>query len=199
MLPDRVKVSEGSLMRGVPGNRRERPTTCNSRRWHNDSIQRVSCGLRQSLPSIYLTHGLHNAFHQVALDWLEGPDMDESTPFILCLHGMGGHSQSRYLQLFTQSAKRRGYRSVVYNRRGHGGTSLLPVPLQQQDAEEGGAGMTAAESKPEVQQLQHQTSTMGGKSHASPARPKIFPKHVNMDDMQEVVAHLRNSNPRAPM
>ena len=38
----------------------------------------------------------------------------------------GGNSESMYLQKFTHSMLKRGYRTVVYNRRGHAGQSLLP-------------------------------------------------------------------------
>lgn len=61
----------------------------------------------------------------VALDWKENSDMTDETPIVLCLHGLGGDSNSRYLQTFTNMSYNKGYRTVVYNRRGHGGTSLL--------------------------------------------------------------------------
>ena len=119
--------------------------------------------------------------------------MTEATPIIVCLHGMGGHSHSRYLQvwtsnrrdgdmhgmegrskshpmpphirchhstphsysyysppappqLFTEAALKRGYRSVVYNRRGHGGTSLLPMPSSSGRDEEAADATPMAET-----------------------------------------------------
>ena len=146
--------------------------------------------------------------------------MDDSTPLILCLHGMGGHSNSRYLQLFTRAAVRRGYRAVVYNRRGHGGTSLLPVPMPGLSAEPRGAnsGMGVVVDSALSRGVPSQgVPSQGVPSQGPPsdqeaagdspvasaldaeASPKIFPTHVNMDDMQEVVSHLRASHPRAPM
>ena len=70
---------------------------------------------------IYMNDGV-----QVALDWKEDAGMTVDTPLILCLHGLGGDSGSKYMQVFTHISLVRGYRCVVYNRRGHGGMSLLP-------------------------------------------------------------------------
>ena len=89
--------------------------------------------------------------------------MTAETPLVLCLHGLGGNSHSRNMELFVFSALKRGYRCVVYNRRGHGGVSLLPV--------------AGTESK---------------------AQPKIFPRHVNMDDMVNVVTKITSLYPLAP-
>ena len=61
----------------------------------------------------------------ISLDWKETDLMRHDTPIILCLHGLGGDSESRYMQTFTNLSLKKGYRTVVYNRRGHGGTSLL--------------------------------------------------------------------------
>lgn len=62
----------------------------------------------------------------ISFDWKQSDDtMCDTTPIIFCLHGLGGNSNSRYLQTFTNMAYNKGYRSVVYNRRGHGGGSLL--------------------------------------------------------------------------
>lgn len=62
----------------------------------------------------------------ISLDWKEDNEMmDEKTPIILCLHGMGGDSKTRVMETFSNLSLKRGYRAVVYNRRGHGGTSLL--------------------------------------------------------------------------
>jgi predicted alpha/beta-fold hydrolase len=62
----------------------------------------------------------------IALDWKENNIlMNQETPIVLCLHGLGGDSESRFMQTFTNLSLKKGYRTVVYNRRGHGGTSLL--------------------------------------------------------------------------
>ena len=57
--------------------------------------------------SSHITTFTHSLLHscpspQVALDWMESPSgsMTEETPIIVCLHGMGGHSHSRYLQVW---------------------------------------------------------------------------------------------------
>lgn len=62
----------------------------------------------------------------ISLDWKEhNNEMDEKTPLILCLHGMGGNSKTKIMETFTNLCLKRGYRAVVYNRRGHAGMSLL--------------------------------------------------------------------------
>jgi len=62
---------------------------------------------------------------RVALDWKDSPCMAAATPIVVCLHGLGGDGESKNARVLTQAVLRRGYRSVVYNRRGHGGMSLL--------------------------------------------------------------------------
>lgn len=62
----------------------------------------------------------------IALDWKEDESMDENTPIVVCLHGLGGDSSSPFLKTFTDIAFDKHFRSVVYNRRGHGGMSLIP-------------------------------------------------------------------------
>jgi abhydrolase domain-containing protein 2 len=69
---------------------------------------------------------LEDSVH-VALDWKESIDMNDTTPIILCLHTLGGDSDSAFIKTFTDNGIKRGYRMVVYNRRGHGGMSLLPT------------------------------------------------------------------------
>lgn len=62
----------------------------------------------------------------LSLDWKQNNTiMNKETPIVLCLHGLGGDSKSRCMQTFTNISLKKGYRTVVYNRRGHGGTSLL--------------------------------------------------------------------------
>lgn len=63
---------------------------------------------------------------ELSLDWKENNEiMNRETPIVLCLHGLGGDSGSRFIETFTNLSLKRGYRTVVYIRRGHGGTSLL--------------------------------------------------------------------------
>jgi predicted alpha/beta-fold hydrolase len=60
---------------------------------------------------------------QIALDYKSSSD-DLKAPIVLCLHGLGGDSGSRFIETFTNLSASRGYRTIVYNRRGHG-TSLV--------------------------------------------------------------------------
>ncbi|PNH06452.1 Abhydrolase domain-containing protein [Tetrabaena socialis] len=62
----------------------------------------------------------------VALDWKAKPDLPEDAPLVFIAHGLGGGSGSHYAEVLTDELHERGYRSVVYNRRGHHGTSLAP-------------------------------------------------------------------------
>jgi predicted alpha/beta-fold hydrolase len=62
----------------------------------------------------------------VALDWKAKPDLPDSTPLIFVAHGLGGDSGSHYARVLTDCLCDKNYRSVVYNRRGHHGTRLLP-------------------------------------------------------------------------
>lgn len=97
------------------------------------------------------------------LDWKEAAfGMHENSPIIVCLHDLGGNSSARYIRIFTNYASQLGYRSVVYNRRGHGTGSLMP-------------------------------STGNFKTDC-----KIFPRHVNMDDMEYVVDYIQKKYPMAP-
>jgi len=112
---------------------------------------------------IYTRELIHLSFDnvEIALDWKAGPNMTCTTPIIVFLHGLGGSSSSRYMQIFTSECVKMGYRPIVYNRRGHGGTSLMPKAPGKQ-------------------------------------APKIFPTHVNMEDMEEVVQYIVKRFPRAP-
>jgi predicted alpha/beta-fold hydrolase len=105
---------------------------------------------------------------EVALDWKEGPEMDAQTPLVVCLHGLGGDRNSRYLQVFTDVALNRGYRTVVYNRRGHGLVSLLPPN-----------GLSYADTLVNDDLI-------------------LFPRHNNMKDMLHVVDHINTVYPDAP-
>lgn len=71
---------------------------------------------------------------EVALDWRETPAMRADAPIVFCCHGLGGSSHSRYMQLFTDRACQRGFRAVVYNRRGHGGAPMPPAFPRHWDA-----------------------------------------------------------------
>lgn len=55
----------------------------------------------------------------IALDWKEHVDTPGDAPLIFCCHGLGGSSESTYMQTFTHRALARRFRVVVYNRRGH--------------------------------------------------------------------------------
>lgn len=60
---------------------------------------------------------------KIALD-CKSSSNDLKAPIVLCLHGLGGDSGSSFIETFTNLSSSRGYRTIVYNRRGHG-TSLL--------------------------------------------------------------------------
>jgi predicted alpha/beta-fold hydrolase len=114
------------------------------------------------------------------LDWKEPPQAPDHAPIIVCLHGLGGNSSSRYLRIFTNYASQLGYRSVVYNRRGHGTGSLMP---------QSGSFKTCAHARGTLREHNSETTT---------ADCKIFPRHVNMDDMEYVVDHIQKKYPNAP-
>jgi len=97
---------------------------------------------------------------EVALDWKFTPNINENTSIILCLHGLGGDSNSRYIQTFSETCVEKGYNVVVYNRRGHGGVSLIP------------------RKKTNI-------------------KPKLFPRHCNLDDMNEVVNYIMKKYPNS--
>lgn len=90
---------------------------------------------------------------ETSLDWKYAKNI-RTAPIIVCLHGLGGDSGSNYLKIFTNYCQKVGYTTVVYNRRGHGGGSLLPK--------------------------------VGLIENAS----CVFPQHVNMTDMKEVVDYI---------
>jgi predicted alpha/beta-fold hydrolase len=76
---------------------------------------------------------------QVALDWRVCVccclvPLPKTAPLVVVMHGLGANSSSAHERALTAMCHAEGWRSVVYVRRGHGGTSLLPaVPA---DAEE---------------------------------------------------------------
>ncbi|GLC77438.1 DNA mismatch repair protein msh7 [Pleodorina starrii] len=62
----------------------------------------------------------------VALDWKTvDPALPPDAPLVVVCHGLGGHSRTNSCNGVTEALARRGWRVVVYNRRGHGGSSLL--------------------------------------------------------------------------
>ncbi|RHY07324.1 hypothetical protein DYB37_004196 [Aphanomyces astaci] len=65
----------------------------------------------------------------VAVDWCKGTaHLAEDAPIVLVLHGLTGCSDG--YRSFCADALQAGYRPVVFNKRGHGG-STLAVPLLQ--------------------------------------------------------------------
>jgi pimeloyl-ACP methyl ester carboxylesterase len=56
--------------------------------------------------------------------------MPENTPVMMILHGIGGGSDSRTARLLSDAIRAHGWRVCVYNRRGHGDSTLLPGPLR---------------------------------------------------------------------
>ncbi|KAK6192194.1 hypothetical protein SNE40_003706 [Patella caerulea] len=73
---------------------------------------------------IDLTDGGH-----IALDWIEEtPDLSEDAPIIIVLPTLTGDLDS--CSRFCHQAHLRGYRSVVFNKRGHGNTELKVPKLQ---------------------------------------------------------------------
>jgi hypothetical protein len=97
---------------------------------------------------------------QIELEW-KGIHLGIHAPLVVCLHGLGGDANSRYMQVFTQECVRLGYRTVVYCRRGHGFSTIAPLVPGSDDA-------------------------------------PIFPKHVNLEDMDQVVEHIQTRLPYAP-
>ncbi|GAX81136.1 hypothetical protein CEUSTIGMA_g8570.t1 [Chlamydomonas eustigma] len=130
--------------------------------------------------SIYLPRdGVH-----VSVDWLEGDSVTPESPIVLILHGLGGSSTaSRSVQLLAGQVAIRGYRAAVYNRRGHGFNSLLPTKT------EAAAGLAPSRGQRLKSALKERTM----ECQCAP----IFPKHVNMEDMEAVVTHLQNLYPEA--
>ncbi|KAG1668427.1 hypothetical protein FOA52_015957 [Chlamydomonas sp. UWO 241] len=76
----------------------------------------------------------------VTLSYRAAADTPPDAPLVLCLHGMGGCDTSEMMELFTAAVAARGQRAVVYNRRGHGGNSLLPRPPSEDGGGVGGGG-----------------------------------------------------------
>ncbi|KAG2438747.1 hypothetical protein HXX76_005291 [Chlamydomonas incerta] len=79
---------------------------------------------------------------QVILLWFEKPGMKADVPCVISLHGIGGDENSVRPIMLAEECLKRGWRSVMYVRRGHGDSSLLPVGAMAPST--GGAADTAA-------------------------------------------------------
>ncbi|GLI66122.1 hypothetical protein VaNZ11_009850 [Volvox africanus] len=64
---------------------------------------------------------------QIALLWFEPKLVAEDAPLVVSLHGIGGDENSVRPIVLAEECMKRGWRSVLYVRRGHGDSSLLPV------------------------------------------------------------------------
>jgi predicted alpha/beta-fold hydrolase len=64
---------------------------------------------------------------QILLEWKDTIYMSSNTPIIVCLYGVAGSGKSKVAIDLTNLVFARGWRSVIYNRRGHGASSLLPI------------------------------------------------------------------------
>lgn len=63
---------------------------------------------------------------KVLLEWKDTPQMAPNAPILVVVYGMGGDGDSVVAHVTTDECVSRGMRGVVYNRRGHGQSSLLP-------------------------------------------------------------------------
>ncbi|GIM16412.1 hypothetical protein Vretimale_19016 [Volvox reticuliferus] len=66
---------------------------------------------------------------QITLLWFEPKLVAEDAPLVVSLHGIGGDENSVRPIILAEECIRRGWRSVMYVRRGHGDSSLLPVAV----------------------------------------------------------------------
>ena len=112
---------------------------------------------------------------EIALDWKAEPYLPGDAPLIFICHGVGGDSSSNYLKTFTSFAAKLGFRTVAYNRRGHGGTSLLPKGFDQG------------------------TDLESGQRRAQRTRCQLFPRHYDPLDMEEAIKHCQFRYPDAPI
>lgn len=55
---------------------------------------------------------------QIALDWLNGPEFDDTTPIIFTCHGLGGHTDELNMQYLALGVRNAGMRFAIFNRRG---------------------------------------------------------------------------------
>jgi predicted alpha/beta-fold hydrolase len=56
----------------------------------------------------------------VRLDWKEHSSTEATAPICFIAHGLGGDSDSPYAAVLAEECAKRGWRAVVYLRRGHG-------------------------------------------------------------------------------
>ncbi|KXZ51286.1 hypothetical protein GPECTOR_13g773 [Gonium pectorale] len=64
---------------------------------------------------------------QITLLWFEPKDAPADGPIVVSLHGIGGDEHSVRPLMLAEECLKRGWTSVLYVRRGHGESSLLPV------------------------------------------------------------------------
>ncbi|KAG2497854.1 hypothetical protein HYH03_004120 [Edaphochlamys debaryana] len=166
-------ASNGRFLAAMPSLRAFRPTW-----WavgpYAQTVLNSSRAIKNALPEereyVPMADGV-----EVALDWkVLDPDLSPEAPLVLVCHGLGGSSSSPSCAGVTEALAREGWRAVVYVRRGHGGTSLLPPSWQ--------TAVDAAEDA----------------TRAGEALVKAFPCHVDMDDLRQVVHHLSHRFPSAP-
>lgn len=62
---------------------------------------------------------------EILLQWKEDVEMLSDSPIIICMYGVAGCGHSNVAVQTVHASCDRGWRSVVYNRRGHGSSSLL--------------------------------------------------------------------------
>ena len=110
---------------------------------------------------------------EIALDWKELPYLPSDAPLIFICHGVGGDSSSNYLKTFTSFAAQKGFRTVAYNRRGHGGTTLLPKGLDDPVDPESPQGKRV--------------------------KCQLFPRHYDPLDITGALKHCQEKYPSAPI
>lgn len=81
---------------------------------------------------------------QVVLDWFDAPDTPLDAPLVVTLHGIGGDQNSVRPLMVAEECLKRGWRSVLYVRRGHGISSLLPQVVEDDASELAGATLENA-------------------------------------------------------
>jgi predicted alpha/beta-fold hydrolase len=63
----------------------------------------------------------------VSIDWKESPAMIDTTPLVFICPGVASTRDTRTPLFYADAFLEKGWRSLVYTRRGHGGNSLLPT------------------------------------------------------------------------
>jgi hypothetical protein len=100
-------------------------------------------------------------------------------PLLFICHGLGGTAENGLIVRLTELAAAKGWRSVVYIRRGHAGTSLLP------------AVSSCSATGPE--------DILLCEKYQTPSTFKVFPAHCDVDDMSAVVQHIKKQYAGAVM